>query len=213
MHTEPLAFFTEDYPALFSRGVAELDARAAAGDLRAKAVVADARAARGAVRLTFEGEGGGELWLVVEGGAMRAERTAPADVPVRIAVALPVDIARGGLRLLAERAAADDARAPVAVARGASAKIEKLLSKEKLSFHVVVKDVPEVDTVTVRVAVGLPEIPPQPGFTAHVSYDDLEEVREGALTPQQLLFKKVRFVGDASRAMALAMSMISEMSK
>jgi hypothetical protein len=213
MHTEPIAFFTEDYPALFARGVAELDARAGAGDARARAVVADVRAARGAVRLVFEGEGGGEVWLGVDGGVMRAEPRAPTDLPVRIAVALPAAVARAGLRLLAERWATVDDRAPLAVVRGASAKVEKLLSKEKLCFHVVVADVPDVDTVTVRIAVGYPEIPAQPGFTAHLSYDDLEEVRRGALTPQQLLFKKIRFVGDASRAMSLAMSVVSEISR
>jgi putative sterol carrier protein len=71
--------------------------------------------------------------------------------------------------------------------------------------------VPDNDQVgVVRVGVGVDAPPEKPGFTVTVDYDDLEDVRAGDLTPQQLFMTKLKIVGDASRAMTLAMTMMQQ---
>ena len=51
------------------------------------------------------------------------------------------------------------------------------------------------------------EPPEEPTFTAAVSWDDIEDVRNGDLTAQQL-FGRLRITGDASRAMAIGMMLM-----
>jgi hypothetical protein len=204
MSTEPLTFLLETYPAHFARGVAAL-----AADPGAASRLADIRAARGAVQVVFEGEGGGEVFLAVDAGVMTASRTRPA-LPVRFCVAAPHAAARGALALLEESGRLEDAEAPVRAAGLTSARMDKLIEKERLAFHVIVKNVPELETITIRVGVGVDAPPEKPGFTVTLDYDDLEDVRAGDLTPQQLFMTKLKIVGDASRAMTLAMTMMQQ---
>ena len=44
--------------------------------------------------------------------------------------------------------------------------------------------------------------------TAAISYDELEDMREGDLTPQQVI-GRLKLTGDASRAMALGMTLFT----
>ena len=97
MNTDPVAFFREDFPALFNEGVSQIKARADEGDEKATARHADIAAAHGAVRVLLEGEGGGELFLSVTGGAMTALDAAPDDLPLRMGFAGPADAAKAAL--------------------------------------------------------------------------------------------------------------------
>jgi len=204
MSTDPARFFLETYPDHFARGVAAL-----AADPAAASRLADIRAARGAVQIVLEGEGGAEIFLAVEGGVLTASRTRPT-LPVRFCIAAPAAAARGALALLEESGRLAEAEAPVRAASLTSARMDKLIEKERLAFHVIVKNVPELETITIRVGVGIDAPPEKPGFTVTVDYDDLEDVRAGDLTPQQLFMQKLKIVGDASRAMTLAMTMMQQ---
>ena len=205
MSQDPIAFLTETYPSLFAEGVALLEASAAT-DAKAKAQLDDIRAAAGGAHVVLEGEGGGDVWLVVKDGVMRAERKAPEGVKVSMAFAVPASAAAAGLALLEEEGTLglDDAKRRIAGV--ASKKLETLLAPEKITFHVTVKDVPDLETVTAKIALGLADPPEKPGFTATLSWDSLEDLKNGDLTPQQLFFNKTKIVGDATRAMTLAMS-------
>ncbi len=205
MHTDPIAFFRQDFPELFNRGVAQMKERADAGDAKAKARYEDTSAARGAVRLVFDGEG--EIFLVVREGRMQALDSAPADFKVRMAVAAPADAARAGLEELLNAGLLEHAKAPYRIARSASAEMETILEAHKIEFHATFTDLPtDPDEVTLRIGIGVDTPPESPKFTAKVSWDDIEDLRAGELTPQQL-FGRLKLKGDASQAMALGMQL------
>lgn len=208
MSTEPLAFFRKDFPKLFNDGVAQLKARGDGGDAKSKASYEDANAARGAVRVIFEGDGGGEIYLAVDGGQMKALDARPADLPVRMVFAAPMDAARVGLEQLEESGALANEKAPRRIARAASAEVEKMLDGHTIEFHVTLTDLPtDPDEVTIRAGLGVDTPSGNPKFTATVSWDDIEDVRAGDLTPQQL-FGRLKIKGDPSQAMALGMSLM-----
>lgn len=208
MNIDPVAFFTQDFPELFNRGVAQTKERADGGDAKAKARYEDTAAARGAVRLLFEGDGGGEVWLAVENGAMKGGRTKPEGLPVRMVVAAPADAARAALEEIASAELLEREEAPRRIARTASAETEKVLAGHTVEMHLTLTDLPaDPDEVTLRIGLGVEEPPATPKFTATVSWDDIEDVRAGELTPQQL-FGRLKLQGDASQAMALGMTLM-----
>lgn len=208
MNTDPVAFFTNDFPELFNRGVAQTKERADGGDAKAKARYEDTAAARGAVRLVFEGDGGGEVWLTVQGGAMKGGSAKPDGLPVRMVVAAPADAARAALEEVASAELLSREEAPRRVARSASAETEKVLAGHTVEMHLTLTDLPaDPDEVTLRIGLGVEEPPASPKFTATVSWDDIEDVRAGELTPQQL-FGRLKLKGDASQAMALGMTLM-----
>lgn len=205
MNTDPMSFFREDYPQLFNRGVAELGER---DDEKAKSRHADIVAARGAVHILLDGEGGGSVWLATENGAMSVHESAPDGFPVRFAIGAPIEAARTLLEELESADLFDEERASRRIARIASAEVEGMLEGHALEFHITLSDIPaDPDEVTVRVALGGAEPPAEPKFSATVSWDDIEDVRDGELTPQQL-FGRLKITGDASQAMALGMTLM-----
>ena len=199
MTQDPIAFLHEVLPAHFAKGVASLRAAAGPGS---KEALDDVLASKGAVRFSIDGEG--ETYLVVEDGAMRAEKTRPEGYVVRMAFGFTGVAARGALALLTESGRMDEPEAAGRFTRVASARSEKLLQGQKLEFHVIIKDVPDAADVVVKIGIGTDTAPEKPQFTAAISYDDLEDMREGDITPQQVL-GRLRLTGDASRAMALGM--------
>ncbi len=202
MTQDPIAFFHEALPAHFHAGVEALKAATGPGS---KEALDDVLGSKGAVRINVTGDEGGEVWLVVEDGTMRAEKERPDGYPVRMAFAFTADAAKGALGLLEESGRMGEAGSATRFAKVASARSEKLLAGQKLEFHVIIKDVPDdADDVVIKIGIGTDTAPEKPQFTAAISYDDLEDVREGDLTPQQIL-GRLRLTGDASRAMALGM--------
>ncbi|MBK8173101.1 MAG: SCP2 sterol-binding domain-containing protein [Sandaracinaceae bacterium] len=210
MAKDPLSFLREDFVALFNRGVSDLSQKATAGEAWAKARLEDVRAASGCAHFVLDGAGGGEVYLEIQNGEMKAHAQKPASPPTRLGVGGSAATAQAGLEMLLSSGHLDDASSAVRVTRIASGKLEKLIEKEKLSFQLTVKDVPEVDQVVVRVGLGFEDPPVTPGFSMTVSYDDLEDVRNGDLKPQQLFMSKIKIVGDASRAMTLAMTLMQQ---
>jgi putative sterol carrier protein len=201
-------FFSTVLPAHFGKGVEALRAKTGPG---AKEALDDVLASKGAIRLVIEGEG--ETWLVVEDGAMRAEKARPDGYTVRMAFGFTAAAAKGAVALLEESGRMNEPEAPARFARTASARAEKLLAGQKIEFHVIVKDLPdEQQDVVVKVGIGTDTPPEKPQFTAAISYDDLEDMREGDITPQQVL-GRLRLTGDASRAMALGMMLMQPPAK
>jgi putative sterol carrier protein len=205
MHKEPLAFLDHDLPPQFKKGLATLEASSAP---TAKDELADVKEAVGAVRVIVEGEGGGERWVAVSGGEMTVSEAKP-ELPVRGVFAFSSEAAKGALQLLEESGRLDDPKAAMGLSRVASKRAEKILANQKIEFHVIVIDLPDgMDDVTVRCGIGVGEPPAKPQFTATISYDDIEDMREGDLTPQQVI-GRLKLTGDASRAMALGMTLFS----
>ncbi|MBX7194928.1 MAG: SCP2 sterol-binding domain-containing protein [Sandaracinaceae bacterium] len=205
MHNDPLAFLDHDLPAQFQKGLSTLKASTAP---TAKEELDDVLQAIGTVRVIVEGEGGGERWVSVEGGAMSVTEAKP-ELAVRGVFAFSSEAAKGALELLAESGRLDDPKAAMGLSRVASKRAEKILANQKIEFHVIVIDLPDgMDDVTVRCGIGVSEPPTKPQFTATISYDDLEDMREGDLTPQQVI-GRLKLTGDASRAMALGMTLFS----
>jgi len=197
------AFFSEVLPAHFGKGVEALRKKDGPG---AKEALDDVLASKGAIRLVIGGEG--ETWLVVENGTMRSEKTLPDGYVVRMAFGFTAEAAKGAIALLEESGRMDDPEAPARFARTASARAEKLLAGQKIEFHVIVRDLPDgAKDVVVKVAIGADTPPEKPQFTATISYDDIEDLREGDITPQQVL-GRLRLTGDASRAMAVGMMLM-----
>jgi hypothetical protein len=208
MASDPVSFLRTQLPDLFNRGMAQTKARAEGGDAKATARYEDAAAARGTVRVILEGDGGGEVWLAVEGGAMKGLDAKPADLPVRMVVAAPADAARAGLEELESSELLEREEAPRRFARTASAEVEQMLAGHTIEMHLTLTDLPaDPDEVTLRVGLGVSEPPSSPRFTATVSWDDIEDLRAGDLTPQQL-FGRLKLKGDASQAMALGMALM-----
>lgn len=208
MSDSPTTFFREMVPAQFQKGVEALRAKSGPG---AKEALDDVLGSKGAVRLVIAGEG--ETWLVIENGTMRAQSDKPEGFPVRMAFGFTAEAAQGAMKLLEESGRMEDPEAPVRLARAASARAEKLLAGQKIEFHVIIKDLPDdAADVVVKVGIGAEAPPEKPQFTAAISYDDIEDMREGDITPQQVI-GRLRIQGDASRAMALGMMLMQPPAK
>lgn len=203
MSDSATAFFANVLPAHFVKGVAALRAKSGPGS---KEALDDVALSRGAIRLVIEGEG--ETWLVVEDGSMRSETARPDGFVVRMAFGFTAAAAKAAVALLEESGRMQHPEAPERFARTASARAEKLLAGQKIEFHIIVKDLPDdAEDVVVKIAIGGDAPPDKPQFTAAISFDDLEDMREGDITPQQVL-GRLRLTGDASRAMALGMMLM-----
>lgn len=203
MNIEPISFLKHELPTFFARGIEVLRSSAAPN---AKAQLDDVIQARAALRIMVSGAG--EAWLRVEQGAMTAHDSKPEGVPVRAAIEVEADAAREALSLLVDSGRMDDPGAPTRFASLFSARAERVFEGQKLSFHVLLRDVPDHDDdIVVKIAMGADSPPTEPQFTAAISYDDIEDLREGELSPQQLI-GRLRLNGDASRAMALGMMLM-----
>src|SRR5690606_34902828 len=126
----------------------------------------------------------------------------------RAAIAGSADAAQVALEEVESAGLLDSEKAARRVARSASAEVEKVLEGHSVSFHLTLTDLPsDPDEVTLRIGLGVGEPPATPKFSAKVSWDDVEDVRAGDMTPQQL-FGRLKITGDASQAMALGMTLM-----
>jgi putative sterol carrier protein len=72
------------------------------------------------------------------------------------------------------------------------------------------RGVPDLGDVLVRVGFNVSEPPSDPGFTTELAFEDLQAVRRGELTPQDLfLGGKLKMEGDYSLALQLAMQLLT----
>lgn len=209
MTKDPIEFVTSAVPGLFNTGAAEMKAAADQGDADAKRRVAELLATTRSVRVALEGKGGGEIYLLIKGGEMRASKTAPSE-PVTLTVAAPAEALEIALDEMADDIERGFAKGPKRLARLSAARVTAFLAKldaEKLGFHYVVKDTPDFDEVRVKIGFGSADLAEKPTFTVALDYDTLEELREKKLKPQALM-GRIQITGDAARAMQLGMELM-----
>ena len=208
MPSEPTEFLRETFPKLFVKGVRLLEERAAAGDTQAQRIVDDVKGVTGAASLQIDDEP--PVVLSAIEGSMTAS-TAPADgVPVKLLAALPGDAATALLGQAMSSGALEDDEAAIGAAQTASKRFEDLLASQPLTCEVTLAGVPDLGDVTVRVGFNVPELPPEPGFTAQLAYTDLQSAQRGETTTQELFMGgKLKMEGDYSLALQIAMQLLT----
>jgi len=203
--TNAARFIQQTLPELFHRGLAQLDEQAQAGSAASRAIADDVRAASGASLVHIEGAG--SYFVCVTAGQMQVVEELPGGMLVRMAVAGPVEGLELFLRESGDEALEDD-RAAMGIARLASKRAETLLAGQTIAMHLVIEDVPELGDTTLRVGIGMEEPPAEPDFTATVTYDALEEMREKGQNAQQAFMAgKIRLAGNYAPALSLAMQL------
>ncbi len=209
MTKDPIEFVSDAVPNLFNAGAAEMKAAADQGDAGAKQRVAELAGTVRAVRVTLEGKGGGDVYLLIKDGKMSSSKSAPSE-PVTLTIAAPAEALEITLDEHEEVIEKGFERAPRRLARISAAKAHAIIDKlgaEKLRAHYVIKDTPDFDEVRIKVGFGSGEIAEKPLFTVAIDYDTLEEVREKKLKPQALM-GRLQITGDAARAMQIGMELM-----
>ena len=208
--SDVVEFLRETFPKLFEKGVADLEAKAAAGDAKAKAALADVKGATGAVVLEVEGEE--TVYLRADQGTMKVLDAPPAPGDVKLAVAAP---AKAMEMLLGEAKAAgelEEAKAAQRAVMTASKRLQDALGDNALEFHVVATGVPDLGDVPIKIGLNAPEPPADPRFTATIAYDDLEAMQNGETNLQALFMGgKLRMSGDYSQALQIGMQIMAQM--
>jgi len=208
MTTEPLVFLETTLPAVFTKGVASLRAKAEAGDSLAQMRLDDCVAATGAGLIVLDGTG--MIYLTATEGVLTPSREKPS-APIRIAVGCEADALEVALGEAAKESAIDDPRVVEAVPALASKRFETLLNGRKLTCHLLVKDHPDLGDVTVKLGFNVDEPPEKPAFTAELKHEDLQAVRSGSMDIQKLFMAgKLRLKGDYSVALQIAMQLAQE---
>ena len=210
MSHDPISFLSETFPALFAKGVAQLEAKAAAGDGVAKSSLEDVKGAIGGVILQVEGEGA--VYLRADNGKMVVLDAAPDPADVKLAVAAPGAALRMLLGEAADAGELEESKAASRAVGTASKRLQDALGEDSLEFHLVATDVPDLGDITIKVGLNAPEPPAEPKFTATIAFPDLEAARNGEINVQQLfLGGKLKMTGDYSKALQLGMSLMAQM--
>ena len=210
MSQDVVVFLKETFPALFEKGVADLEAKAASGDAKAKVALADVKGATGSVVLEVEGVE--TVYLRADDGTMKVLDAAPAPGDVKLAVAAP---AKAMAMLLGEAQAAGELQEEKAAKRAvmtASKRLQDALGEQSLEFHVIATGVPELGEVPIKIGLNAPEPPADPKFTATIAYEDLEAMQNGETNIQALFMGgKLRMAGDYSQALQMGMQLMAQM--
>jgi len=206
MSDDATTFLRETLPNLFTKGVGLIEQRAGSGSENAKALLDDIRGFSGSSLVVIDGES--QTYLNIAGGKMTASET-PGD---GLGVKLAVGVSSEGFPMLMERATEEgileDDDAAYWAARLVSKRVDDLIAGRATNAHITVRDVPDVGDIVARIALNQPEPPATPQFTATLDYDDLEDVRDGELTPQQLFMGgKLKMQGDYSIALQIMMQL------
>jgi hypothetical protein len=208
MTTQPIDFLQETFPMLFTRGVAVLEGRAAGGDERARRVLEDVKGVTGAVRLEVDDHP--PVVLSGKAGVLTAGNQPEEGVPLKATARIPGDAVELLFGSALRSGALEDDEVAVGAAQTASKRFEDALAGQPMSFEATVRDVPELGDVVLRVAFNLPEVPVEPGFTTELQFSDLEAVRHGELTIQELfLGGKLKMEGDYSLALQISMQLLT----
>ncbi len=209
MTNDPIEFVSEAVPGLFNAGAKEMKAAADQGDADAQRRVAELQETTRAVRVSLEGKGGGDVYLLIKGGEMTASKSAPGEA-VTLSIAAPAEALEIALDEMAEEIERGFSKGPKRLARLSAKRVTGALDKlvaEKLKVHYVIKDTPDFDEVRLKIGFGGPEVAENPLFTVAIDHDTLEEVRERKLKPQALM-GRMQITGDAARAMQLGMELM-----
>ncbi len=206
MSESPIAFCMQRLPELFTELKANAERRAAGGDKRVEARLADVNAAGVTVRLSFTGDGGGEVFVAMDRGDLRVTRERPEKPPLRYALSVPDSVAQLALGFFSRRLL-DDAAQHDALPGFASARADKLFSMYKFAFDLSLSAVPEAGDVLVRIALGR-DLPAAPEFTVRAAYPELAAARGRGAGMQELLAAgKIAISGDMAKAMMLGMTL------
>ena len=207
MTTDAITAVRETIPALFKKGVDLLDARAADGSEKAKAILEDIRAFSGAAFIQIDGEG--QAYLNISSGAVSVGDAAAEGLPVKVAVGISPEGFPLLMEEIEEEGVLDDDAAAVGAARLVSKRMDELVEGREMEFHVTILDVPDVGEVTARVGFNVSEPPAEPKFKATMKFDDLEDLREGDIDVKKLFMGgKLRMEGDYSVAIQLLMKAV-----
>ena len=193
-------------PELFAAGLARLEVKARGGDRTAQARLSGLIAGGVPVRLVFEGQGGGELLLLVGREGLAFAQELPA-AGFGYALSVPAQAARYGFGLL-DRGEIELGELARGVAMFGSHTARDLLGATRFGYAAEVSDVPVLGSLRSMVSLGSPSLPAAPEFTLRVHYDELEDAREQHIAPHQLfLAGKVQIEGNVAKAMLLGMTL------
>ncbi len=208
MSVPPIDFLRNHFPPLFGRGVAILEARAAAGDERAQRILADVKGVTGAVRLHLGDEA--PVVLSAKEGSLTPGDAPEAGVPLKAIAKLPADAIQLLLGEAMGAGALENDEIAVGAAQTASKRFEEALAGQPMTMRATVRGVPELGDVSLDVAFNVSELPAEPGFTTEVQFADLDAARRGELTPQDLfLGGKLKMEGDYSLALQISMQLLT----
>jgi len=208
MTIQPIEFLRDTFPELFTRGVAVLEGRAAGGDERAQRILADVKGVTGAARLEVDDDP--PIVLSSKAGLLTAGNEPAEGVPLKVTAKIPANAVQLLLGAALDSGALEDDEVAVGAAQTASKRFEDALAGQPMTFEAKVRDVPELGDVILRVAFNVPEVPAEPGFTTELQYSDLEAVRRGELTVQELfLGGKLKMEGDYSLALQISMQLLT----
>jgi putative sterol carrier protein len=209
--TDPVELFEKVVPRAFNAGVEDMRKAAQAGDEKAAYKLPALEAEPFTARVLLTGDDDDDLYLVVERGVMRAQRTAPAG-NVRLAVALPKEALEIALEELGDNRARLVSGIQKVASRLSVRKAKPVFERfeaEKLRCHFVIKDTPDFAEVRLKIAVGAGEPPDKAGFTITVDFDTFEDIRKGKVKPQAIM-SKLQITGDSARVMQIAMELMQQ---
>jgi hypothetical protein len=193
-------------PELFAHATAGLERLASAGDKAAQAQLDDLVAEPVAVRVRFEGQGGGELLLRTGRSGLELVEALPTT-GYGHAFSVPAAAARYGLSMLevSELSVGENAQGLALLASRAA---QGLFGATTYEYEFEISEVPVLGTVCSRISLGRPVLPTKTEFKLTVHYDELADAREERIPPAQLFFAgKIKIDGDVAKAMQLGMAL------
>ena len=211
MTTDPVELFEKVLPRAFNAGVEDMRKAAQAGDEKAKLKLPALEAEEFAAKIVLSGDDDEALYVVVERGSMRVQKSAPKNT-VRLAVSVPTEALEIALEELGSGFASLERGIQKVGSRISVRRVKPAFERfeaEKLRFHFVVKDTPDFDEVRIKMAVGSGEPPEKAGFTVSVDFDAFEDIRKGKVKPQAIM-SKLQITGDSARAMQIAMELMQQ---
>lgn len=209
MSKEPTSFLRTTFPALFEKGIALLEARAAQGDATAATLLANVKGVDGAA--VIELTGAGTTYIAAQGGKLTASDAPIAGVKVKVVARVPAEAVEIVLGEAIKEGALDNDRVAIAATQVASKELEDMLAGREMTCLLTIADTPDLDDVTVALGFNVEAVPATPKFTVTLKYDDYEAVRAKKLNVQQLFMGgKLRMTGDYSVALQIAMQLAAK---
>jgi hypothetical protein len=203
-----MEFLTEVIPELFNGAMDDMRAAAEGGDEKAKSRLASSEETAGAMRVLLEGDGGGDVYLVGQGGKLTTQDSAP-DVPVVAAFAVPAEAIQIALEEMGDdlEKVLPKVRKRIANSPPAS---PGMMDGIDMKFHSVLKDTPDFEQVLTKITLGSGDIAETPSFTINMDYEVFEQLKERKLKPQAMM-SKLQIDGDASQFMQMGMDFMAKM--
>ena len=209
MSFDPGSFLRTTFPKLFHRGVAVLAERASQGNTRAQRLVEDVKGVSAASVIQV-----GDtlpIFLSVNAGTMTAGDQPAQGIPVQFAAAVPVEVFDFIFEKFTQDEALDDDEVTVSATQLVSKRVQDAFGEKPMTCRVTMLEVPRVGDVQMRMGFNVLEPPMNPGFTVEVRFADLDAVRRGSVTAQELfLGGGFKLAGDYTRALQIAMQLLTD---